>query len=113
MEFLGFIKIGSRITLYIPMVIAGEEVDVSEQIEKTKTVFWNCFHGYIPNQAEGTIYDERGNSVEGVFATAFTHCTEAELKDHLKDVIQLIIEIKNDLGQVTIPLEVNGENYLI
>lgn len=92
----------SKITVYIPATVnINETIDNTEFVNKAATLLSECFGG-----ATSTLVKENTTMV-------FAYAGEDDLKKNLDKVIDFCENLKIEMSQDAVALELNGEMFFI
>lgn len=109
-----FICLSSSVKVYIPTTDnVNESVDTTKYVEKTAKLLSECFGGANSESIIGYWMSENFGLVTEKNIRVSASCTSESLEKHMEKVILLCKEIKKDLHQEAVALEVNNEMYLI
>ena len=109
-----YIKLGSRIALYVPGTVnVNERSNNDAWIAKTSLMFANLFGGATATPGAGYWVDDAAGLVSEDVTIVYSYATEDALKTGIHKVLKFAHEMKSELNQSAISLEVNGELYLI
>lgn len=107
-------KLSSKITVIVPSTInINEEIDNTKQVDKVATLLSNLFGGATASQTLGYWNSPSVGLVKEKSTTVFSYCKESDLNTNIDKVIDLCEELKNEMKQDAIALEINGEMYFI
>ena len=104
------LKLSSKITVYVPATNGIDKAaDNTEQVKKTAALLSELFGGATSTPALGYWMSPAAEATTVVFAYA----ADAALQEHVGRVVELCEELKREMGQEAIALEINGEMYFI
>lgn len=107
-------KLSSKITVYVPSTIdINVSVDTSEYVDACATLLSNCFGGATSCNTLGYWTSPTAGLVKERSIMVFAYCTDADLNNHIESVIDFCENMKTELKQDAIALEINGEMYFI
>lgn len=107
-------KLSSKITVYVPSTInITEEIDNTKHVEKIASLLSDCFGGSTSSLALGYWTSPSAGLVKEKTTIVFAYCTESALQQNIEKVISACEELKNELKQDAIAMEINGEMYFI
>lgn len=107
-------KLSSKITVIVPSTInINEEIDNTKQVDKVATLLSNLFGGATASQTLGYWNSPSVGLVKEKSVTVFAYCKELDLNNNIDKVIDLCEELKKEMKQDAIALEINGEMYFI
>jgi CRP-like cAMP-binding protein len=103
-----------QLVLYIPTTIAVDQTfDTTTYVERTLAVLGARFGGATSKQASGVWRSEMAGLVGETVYLVETYATEADLMMHLDAVVAYIKQLKHELGQEAMALEVDQKLILI
>ena len=107
-------KLSSKVTVIVPATKnINEEFDNKEYVEKTATILSKCFGGATATETLGFWNSPTIGLVKEKSTTVFAYCNESDLQSNIEQVIEWCEEMKTELAQDAIALEINGEMYFI
>ena len=107
-------KLDKNIKIYVPSTIdVDKKIDTSKNVDETLTMLSNKFGGSTSTKANGTWITQKSKLVKEEVTICESYCTGSDLKNSLTDVINYCKELKKELNQEAISLEVNSELYFI
>lgn len=107
-------KLSSKITVYVPATNGVDKAtDNTAQVEKTASLLAGLFGGSTSTAALGYWLSPVAGLVAEATTVVFAYAAEKDLKEHIGEVVELCEELKKDMGQEAIALEINGEMYFI
>ena len=108
------IKLSSRVTVYVPATInTNETVDNSKQVEKTASFLASIFGGATSSPAVGYWLSASVGLVRENTTIVFAFADQSQLETHIDELICHCEDMKADMQQENIALEINGEMYFI
>jgi len=106
-------KLSSKITLYVPATIHEKEIDNTIFVDKTAKIFSECFGGSTSTPALGYWLSGSVGLIKEKTTLVFAYCNDKDLQANIDKIILLSEELKQELKQEAIALEINGEMYFI
>lgn len=107
-------KLSSKITVYVPSTInISEEIDNTRHVEKIASLLSECFGGSTSSLALGYWTSPSQGLVKENTTIVFAYCNESDLQNNIEKVITECENLKQELKQDAIALELNGEMYFI
>lgn len=107
-------KLSSKVTVIVPATInINEEIDNSKYVDEVAELLSNCFGGATASQTLGYWTSPTMGLVKEKSTTVFSYCSEADLQNNIERVIDKCVELKEELKQDAIAVEINGEMYFI
>lgn len=104
----------SKITVYIPATVnINEEIDNTEYVNRAATLLSNCFGGATSTEALGYWTSPTAGLVKENTTMVFAYAAESDLKEKLDKVIDFCQELKEEMKQDAVALELNGEMFFI
>ncbi len=104
----------NNIAMYIPTTIdVDKQIDTTLYVDKTLKFFGERFGGATSKQAQGVWNSEQVGLVGETVFIVNSYVTQADLNKYLDEVIDYVKEIKVELKQEAMALEVNQKLTLI
>lgn len=108
------IALPERVALYVPSTTDTDKpTDNAAQVERVARDFCGWFGGATAQQSAGYWLSESAGLVREAVTIVFAACTADQLREHLPDVLQLAQQIKQDMQQEAVSVELNGALYII
>lgn len=108
------VALRSKVTVYIPATInINENIDNTEYVNRAATLLSNCFGGATSTEALGYWTSPTAGLVKENTTMVFAFASEKDLHDKLDKVIDFCYEIKEELKQDAIALEINNEMWFV
>ena len=99
-----------KVCIYVPATInVNEQIDNSEYVERVIKQLATMFGGATASQAVGGWVCESGEVVLENTTIVYSFCTEKDLQERISDVLSICNELKLELSQEAISLEINGQ----
>ena len=107
-------KLDKNIKIYVPSTTdVDKKIDTSKNVDETLTLLSNKFGGSTSTKGTGTWVTEKSKLVKEEVTICESYCTGSALKHSLTEVIEYCEDLKKELNQEAISLEVNSELYFI
>ena len=107
-------KLSSKVTVYIPSTInINKQIDNTEYINKCASLLSECFGGATSTPALGYWMSNTVGLVKESTTMVFAYASDADLQSKIEKVIDFCENLKTELSQDAIALEINGEMYFI
>lgn len=104
----------SKITVYIPATVnINETIDNTEFVNKAATLLSECFGGATSTEALGYWVSDTAGLVKENTTMVFAYAGEDDLKKNLDKVIDFCENLKIEMSQDAVALELNGEMFFI
>lgn len=104
----------SKITVYIPATVnINETIDNTEFVNKAATLLSECFGGATSTEALGYWVSDTAGLVKENTTMVFAYAGEDDLKKNLDKVIDFCQDLKTEMKQDAVALELNGEMFFI
>lgn len=108
------IKLACRLTVYVPATVnVNEQIDNRIFVDATAKLLSTCFGGATSTHAVGYWQSTNGELVHENTTLVFAYCTQADLQLHIDGIYKHCQQLREQMKQEAIALEVNGEMYLI
>ena len=103
-------KLNSKVTVIVPATInINEEIDNTPYVDRVASLMSDLFGGATATTTLGYWKSPTAGLVKEKSTTVFAYCSEADLQNG----IDKVIDLKEELKQDAIALEINGEMYFI
>ena len=107
-------KLSSKITVYIPSTTdINKEIDNTEYVNQCASLLSECFGGATSTPALGYWMSNTVGLVKESTTMVFAYASDTDLQDNIEKVIDFCENLKAELKQDAIALEINGEMYFI
>lgn len=108
------ITLPQRVALYVPSTTDTDKpTDNAAQVERVAREFCGWFGGATAQQSAGYWMSDAAGLVREAVTIVYAACTADQLREHLPDVLQLAQQIKQDMQQEAVSVELNGALYII
>ena len=108
------IKLSSIVKIYVPSTInVNNPVDNSIWIQKTMNLLSKEFGGSTASDALGAWVDSTGSLVKEKVTIVLSFCNKEDLSKSIDKIYDFCLEMKKELSQEAVSLEINGELYLV
>lgn len=107
-------KLSSKVTFIVPATTdINKEIDNTPFVDRVATLLSECFGGATATQTLGYWKSPTAGLVKEKSTTVYAYCSEKDLQDHVEKVIELAEQLKTEMSQDAIAIEINGEMYFI
>lgn len=114
MQQAGAVTLPQRVALYVPGTQdINHATDNAAQVERVAREFCGWFGGATAQQSTGYWVSDNAGLVREAVTIVFAACTADQLRDRLPDVLTLAQQIKQDMAQEAVSVELNGTLYII
>lgn len=114
MKQAGALELPQRVALYVPGTQGpATATDNAAQVERVARAFCGWFGGATAQQSAGYWLSESAGLVREAVTIVYAACTADQLRDRLPDVLTLAQQIKQDMAQEAVSVELNGTLYII
>ena len=114
MRLKNMFKLSSKVTVYVPSTIdINKEINTSAYIDNCATLLSDCFGGATATNALGCWTSPTAGLVKEKTTLIFAYCTTEQLDAHIEKIVDFCENMKTELKQDAIALEINGEMYFI
>jgi CRP-like cAMP-binding protein len=104
----------NQIALFIPTTVdVDKTLDTGEYVEQTLNFLAERFGGATSKEAQGVWNSQQAGLVGETVFIVNTYVTQAALRKHLDEVVEYVKQLKTDLKQEAMALEVNKKLTLI
>lgn len=108
------VRLESQVKIYVPSTIdTDSEIDNSKYVDETLKFLSECFGGATSSECLGAWVTISGNLVKEKVNLCFSFAKESDLKKNIDKIYDYCVNLKSELRQEMIALEINGEMYWI
>lgn len=108
------ITLPQRVALYVPSTTDTDKpTDNAAQVERVAREFCAWFGGATAQQSAGYWMSDTAGLVREAVTIVYAACTADQLREHLADVLTLAQQIKAEMQQEAVSVEINGTLYII
>jgi len=113
-ELKNMFKLSSKVTVYIPATInINKEIDNTPYVDRCATLLSDCFGGATSTPALGYWTSPTAGLVKEKTVMVFAYASDSDLQEKIEQVIDFCEELKSELTQDAIAMEINGDMYFI
>ncbi len=114
MQQAGAVTLPQRVALYVPSTTDTDKpTDNAAQVERVARAFCGWFGGATAQESTGFWMSDTAGLVRESVTIVFAACTADQLRERLPDVLTLAQQIKQDMAQEAVSVELNGALYII
>ena len=107
-------KLSSKVTVILPATKnINEEIDNTPYVDRVASLLSDLFGGATATTTLGYWKSPTAGLVKEKSTTVFAYCNQSDLEANIDKVIDLCGQLKEELTQDAIALEINGEMYFI
>ena len=107
-------KLSSKVTVYIPSTTdINKQIDNTEYINQCASLLSECFGGATSTPALGYWMSNTVGLVKENTTMVFAYASDTDLQANIEKIIDFCENLKTELSQDAIALEINGEMYFI
>lgn len=100
----------SKVAIYVPSTLnVNEQTDNTEQVLQIIRKLSQLFGGATASDAVGGWVAENGQTVIEQVKIVYSFCTSDQLKENFCEILQICEDLKNEMSQEAITLEINGQ----
>lgn len=100
----------SKVAIYVPSTInVSEETDNRKQVLNVIRRLSEMFGGATASDAVGGWVSQSGEVIVEKVKVVYSFCTTGQLKDRIDDILSICEDIKNEMKQEAVTLEINGQ----
>lgn len=100
----------SKVAIYVPSTInVNEETDNRKQVLNVIRRLSEMFGGATASDAVGGWVSQSGEVIVEKVKVVYSFCTTGQLKDRIDDILSICEDIKNEMKQEAVTLEINGQ----
>ena len=113
-KFENLIALNHKICVYVPSTKnINIMIDNSKHVEETAKLLSNCFGGATSTQAVGYWVSDTAGLVKEHPTLVYAYCQEEDFVKNIDLIIDYCHQLKQDLGQDAISLEIDNKLYFI
>lgn len=114
MQQAGAVELPQRVALYVPGTQGpATATDNAAQVERVARDFCGWFGGATAQPSAGYWISDTAGLVREAVTIVYAACTADQLREHLPDVLTLAQQIKAEMQQEAVSVELNGALYII
>lgn len=107
-------KLSSKITVYIPSTTdINQTADTKKYVDACAVLLSESFGGATSCEALGYWTSPTAGLVKERSTMVFAYCSDTDLQNKIENVLDFCENMKTELNQDAIALEINGEMYFI
>lgn len=107
-------KLSSKVTVYVPSTInVNEQIDNTEYVDRLASLLSQCFGGSTSTPALGYWLSDTQGLIKEKTTMVFAYCKDQDLEEKIDIIITACENLKIELKQEAIAMEINGEMYFI
>lgn len=100
----------SKVAIYVPSTLnVNEQTDNTAQVMNIIRKLSTLFGGATASDAVGGWVSESGETVIEKVKIVYSFCTSDQLKEHISTIIEICEDLKREMSQEAITLEINGQ----
>lgn len=100
----------SKVAIYVPCTInVSEETDNRKQVLNVIRRLSEMFGGATASDAVGGWVSQTGEVIVEKVKVVYSFCTTDQLKNRIDDILTICEDIKNEMKQEAVTLEINGQ----
>lgn len=108
------IELSCSVKIYVPSTKNVKEAfNAIEWIDRSLALFSKEFGGATATNALGAWVSHAGELIKENITMVFSYALQEQLNKSIQTIYDFALEMKKQLGQESIALEVNGKMYLI
>ncbi len=113
-KLLNAFKLSSRVTVYVPATVnISESVNNSKQVDAALSLLSVCFGGATKTDAVGAWMSPTAGLVKERTTIVFAYCNTEQLNDNIERVVEFCEQLRDEMKQDAVALEINSEMYFI
>ena len=114
MKQAGALELPQRVALYVPSTTDTDKpTDNAAQVERVAREFCGWFGGATAQESTGFWMSDTAGLVREAVTIVYAACTADQLRERLPDVLTLAQQIKAEMQQEAVSVELNGTLYII
>lgn len=102
--------LSNKVTVYIPATVnINENIDNTKYVDAAATLLSNLFGGATATEAFGFWVSPTAGLVKEKTTMVFAYAGENELRNGIDKVVDFALDLKKELNQDAVAVEINGE----
>lgn len=107
-------SLSHQITVYVPGTVdANTAGDTSAYVHEAATLLSQCFGGATSTPVRGYWMSEAHGLITEDNNAVFAYAAQSALDEHLDDVVNFAVRMRDELKQETVAVELDGTMYFI
>lgn len=108
------LKLSAKVAIYVPGTCGVDTAtDTSFMVDRVAAALSTMFGGATAQAANGFWCSDVAGLVKENTTIVYAFCTPAALEQHVGDVVTIAQDIKRELQQEAVSLEIGGSLYII
>ena len=108
------VKLSCSVKIYVPSTInVNENFDSQEWVDRSLQLLSSEFGGSTASKALGAWVSSKGELVKENVTMVFSYANQAQLESSIEKIYDFCLQMKMNLSQEQIALEVNNELYFV
>lgn len=100
----------SKVSIYVPSTTnVNQQTDNTEQVRRIIGTLSDWFGGATASKAVGGWRCNDGSVVVEDVTIVYAFCADEQLQKRIRDIIGICEDLKRDMGQEAVTLEINGQ----
>ena len=110
----GAVKLASRVSVYVPSTTDTDQpTDNREQVEKVAAKLSEMFGGATASEARGYWSSDTAGLVAEAVTVIYSNSTPEAIQQHAAEIVAICQQIKQDMSQEAVSLDIDGALYII
>lgn len=110
----GACKLDHRVSIYVPGTQGpATATDNAAQVERVAAEFSRMFGGATAQESTGFWMSDTAGLAREKTTIVYAACTAAQLREHLPDVLELAQQIKAEMQQEALSIQIDEALYII
>lgn len=102
--------LSSKVSIYVPSTTnVSEQTDNTEQVRKVMSKLSEMFGGATASEAVGGWMSQTAGLVLEKVTIVYAFCKETDLQNNIGEVLAICEDLKKEMQQEAISLEINGQ----
>ena len=108
------ITLASKVTLYIPATIhTTKAINNIKEVKAAAKLLSELFGGATSTPAVGYWMSDASGLVKEKTTLVFAYCNQADLENGIDEVVNFCRQLKIDMDQESVAMEINGTMYFV
>lgn len=108
------LKLSAKVAIYVPGTCGVDTAaDTSFMVDRVAAALSAMFGGATAQAANGFWCSNVAGLVKENTTIVYAFCTTADLEQHVGDIVTIAQEIKHELQQESVSIELDGALYIV
>ena len=110
----GVVRLDSRVAIYVPSTTDTDHpTDNRQQVEEVAAKLSAMFGGATATEARGYWVSQSAGLVDEAVTIIYSNAAAEDIETHAAEIVAICQQIKQDMAQEAVSVELNGTLYII